>query len=149
METNPRAAWADSLDHEIGFWRRRISRDPEAFQRRYERPSPTNELLPGLVDLLGAERPSLLDVGSGPAPVVIGRYSKPVEISACDPLAGGYQRLLEESHVTSPLKLSTVDGERLVEHFGLDRFDITHIQNALDHSYRPVEVVQNMLGCTK
>jgi SAM-dependent methyltransferase len=149
MQPDPKAVWSDSVGAEVGYWYRTMKKDPAAFARRYRRPSPSNQMLPGFVDLFGSGKVSLLDVGSGPAPVVIGGYSTEVEIVACDPLADRYQELLDRHGIQTPVRLLTVDGERLVEHFGEDRFDICHIQNALDHSYQPVEIVRNMLRCAR
>jgi len=149
METDTRTVWADSIDAEIGFWSRTIAKDPGRFQRRYLRSAPANSLLPGLVTLVEAEPVAVLDVGSGPAPVVLGRYAKRVDIVACDPLADQYQKLLEQHGITSPVEIVNAEGEGLVEQFGAERFHISHIQNALDHSHQPVEVVRNMLRCTK
>jgi SAM-dependent methyltransferase len=149
MQLDTKAVWSDSVGAEIGFWDRTIKQDRGAFQWRYRRPVSANQLLPGFVKLFTSERVALLDVGSGPAPVVIGKYSKPVDITGCDPLADEYQALLERHGIKSPVALIPVEGERLVERFGKNCFDIVHIQNALDHSYRPVEVVMNMVHCAK
>jgi SAM-dependent methyltransferase len=149
MQLDTKAVWADSVVEEINFWEWRIRQDIGAFQWRYRRPSPANQLLPAFVDLLPSGTVKLLDVGCGPAPVVIGKYSKCVDITGCDPLADAYRDLLQRHGIESPVELISVEGERLVEHFGEEAFDIVHIHNALDHSYRPVDVVLNMVRCTK
>lgn len=142
-------SWSGLVCEETGYWTRTIARNPAAFQGRLDRETPTNPLLKGLVDLLPASEVSILDVGSGPAPVVLGRYSKPVEFVACDPLAEEYLAALAKYNVTSPVTLIAADGEKLPDHFEDERFDITHIQNALDHSYDPVTIVLNMLRLTR
>lgn len=142
-----KTVWSDSVDHEVSYWDRTIKKDVGAFQWRYRRPKPANDLLPGLVELVGDDKVSILDVGCGPAPVVIGNYGKPVDITACDPLADRYNELLEQNGVNPSVQLTKCEGEALVDMFGEDGFDVVHIQNALDHSYQPVEVVQNMLRC--
>lgn len=144
-----KAVWADSVDHEVSYWDRTIGKNVGAFQWRYRRPKPANDLLPGLVDLVPDDKATILDVGCGPAPVVIGTYSKPVDITACDPLADLYNDLLEKHGVNPSVQLTTCEGEQLVSTFGENGFDIVHIQNALDHAYQPVEVVRSMLRCAK
>jgi SAM-dependent methyltransferase len=144
-----KAVWADSVDHEVAYWDRTISKNVGAFQWRYRRPKPANDLLPGLVDLVADDKAAILDVGCGPAPVVIGNYSKPVEITACDPLADLYNELLSKHGVDPSVQLTACEGEALVDTFGENGFDIVHIQNALDHSYQPVDVVRSMLRCAK
>ncbi|GAB3434349.1 class I SAM-dependent methyltransferase [Flindersiella endophytica] len=146
---DPKAVWADSVDHEVSYWDRTIGKNVGAFQWRYRRPKPANDLLPGLVDLVPDDKATILDVGCGPAPVVIGTYSKPVDITACDPLADLYNSLLEKHGVNPSVVLTACEGEQLASTFGENGFDIVHIQNALDHSYDPVEVVRNMLRCAK
>jgi hypothetical protein len=42
-----------------------------------------------------------------------------------------------------------VPGERLIDHFGPDRFDVAYSRNALDHAVDPVLIVENMLGVVR
>lgn len=149
MLPDTKTVWSDSIDAEVNYWYRKIKEDRKSFQQRYRRARPSNQMLPGFVNLFPTDKVSLLDVGSGPAPVVIGDYAKHVEITACDPLADHYQQLLDRYGISSPVQVVRADGEQLAKQFGEGRFDITHIQNALDHSYQPVEIVRNMLRCTK
>jgi SAM-dependent methyltransferase len=149
MSTDSKTVWSSSIEAEIGYWHRTIEKDPGQFARRFERVRPGNQMLPGFVSLVPSERVELLDVGCGPAPAVIGKYSKQVEITACDPLADHYQDLLDRHGIRSPVRLVKADGEELVAQFGSERFDIVHIRNALDHSYRPVDIVRNMVRCAK
>jgi SAM-dependent methyltransferase len=144
-----KTVWSDSVDHEVSYWDRTIKKDVGAFQWRYRRPKPANDLLPGLVELVGDDKVTILDVGCGPAPVVIGNYGKPVDITACDPLADRYNELLEQNGVKPSVQLTACEGEALVDTFGEDGFDVVHIQNALDHAYQPVEVVRQMVRCAK
>jgi SAM-dependent methyltransferase len=65
---------------------------------------------------------------------------------ATDPLAGAYDRSMRQAGVTPPVRTIALDGERLVEHFGADRFDIAYARNAIDHALDPARIIEQMLG---
>jgi hypothetical protein len=60
-----------------------------------------------------------------------------VGVRAVDPLANKYNRLLEDAGLAPTIRTEAVDGEKLVERFGRDRFDIAYSRNALDHTADP------------
>lgn len=66
-------------------------------------------------------------------------------VTAVDPLADDYRRLLLEYGLEPPVRTERLEGERLVERFGSGRFDIAYARNALDHAVDPITIVGNML----
>jgi len=89
---------------------------------------------------------SILDVGAGPASTVGCRFpGKVLHVSAVDPLAKSYDRLLNKTGVIPPVRTEPLEGERLVERFGHDLFDIAYARNALDHAVDPAVILENML----
>lgn len=95
-------------------------------------------------------RVSILDVGAGPVSAVGYRFpGKSVSLTAVDPLADEYNRLLAKAGVVPPVRTERVDGEGLLEHFGPDRFDLAYSRNALDHAVDPLTIIRNMLGVVR
>jgi hypothetical protein len=74
------------------------------------------------------------DTGSG---VGVTTRFVAVGVRAVDPLANKYNRLLEDAGLAPTIRTEAVDGEKLVERFGRDRFDIAYSRNALDHTADP------------
>ena len=102
--------------------------------------------------IAGMERPqiSILDVGAGPASTVGHRCDgTAVEVVAVDPLADSYNELLDQAGLVPPVRTETLEGERLVERFGPDRFDIAYSRNALDHAVDPVLIVEQMVAVVR
>ena len=93
---------------------------------------------------------TILDVGAGPASMVGCRFQgRSLDVVAVDPLADKYNLLLEDAGLAPPIRTEPVEGEKLVEHFGRDRFDVAYSRNALDHTVDPVIVVEQMLAVTR
>ena len=99
---------------------------------------------------LPQERVSILDVGAGPISAVGYRFpGKTLSLVAVDPLADEFDRLLAREGVVPPVRTERAEGERLLERFGPDRFDIAYSRNALDHAVDPVPIIENMLGVVR
>lgn len=143
-----------ALKEEIGYWddwlATRGGKYADEFAERFD---PTGEvtdpaLRAVLVDLekRPSEPVSILDVGAGPATTVGHRFSgEPVAVTAVDPLAEHYRRLLRKHRLEPPVLTERVDGEALVERFGNERFDVAYARNSLDHAVDPVAIAENML----
>ena len=96
------------------------------------------------------ESVSVLDVGAGPATMVGHRVAgKALTVVAVDPLAGAYDRLLRKARVSAPVRTEPVEGERLVERFGRDAFDIAFARNALDHAVEPAAIIEQMCAVVR
>jgi SAM-dependent methyltransferase len=93
---------------------------------------------------------AILDVGAGPASTVGHRFGETaLEVVAVDPLADRYDRLLDDAGLVPPVRTEALDGERLLERFGPDRFDIAYSRNALDHAVDPVLIVEQMVAVVR
>jgi SAM-dependent methyltransferase len=99
-----------------------------------------------LVDKIASDRVSILDVGAGPV-TVIGKShdAKVLRITAVDPLADEYAKLLAKHRLEPPVRTRKGSGEELVALFGRDAFDLVLAQKCIDHSIDPAGCVRNMI----
>jgi len=108
-------------------------------------------LQPNLVAVL-PERAniSILDVGAGPLTVVGKRCpDRDLSITAVDPLADEYDRILHAAGVEPLVRTRKAFAEKLEELFARDSFDVVHMRNALDHSQDPAEGLRQMYRVVK
>jgi SAM-dependent methyltransferase len=144
-----------ALREEVEYWQHWLSTEGGKWAEEYrDRFDPSSEVadqaLRGILKSLPQERVSILDVGAGPVTTVGYRFpGKELSISAVDPLADEYDRLMAREGVRPPVRTEQAEGERLVERFGRDRYDIAYSRNALDHAVDPVLIIENMLGVVR
>jgi len=147
--------WEDNLDDEVGFWNRYLSTSglewPEEFQMRLDPNSVvTDDLVGRHLRWLASTEVSILDVGAGPLTIINKTFpGKTLTITATDPLADDYDRLLAAARIDPPVRTARCEGERLLTIFEYETFDIAFARNALDHSYEPIRVIRNMIGLVK
>lgn len=147
--------WEDNLEDEVGFWNRYLSTSglewPDEFQMRLDPSSVvTDELVAGHLSRLASTEVSILDVGAGPLTIINKTFpGKTLTITATDPLANEYDRLLAGARIDPPIRTMRCEGERLMMMFEPETFDIAFARNALDHSYEPIQVIRNMIGLVK
>jgi SAM-dependent methyltransferase len=143
-----------ALKEEIGYWEgwlaTRGGKYADSFDYHFDPASEVADtalraVLAGL-EMRARGTASILDVGAGPASTVGQRFcGRPVAVTAVDPLADDYRRLLLEYGFEPPVPTERVEGERLGERFGSERFDVAYARNALDHAVDPFAIVDNML----
>ncbi len=93
---------------------------------------------------------SIIDVGAGPLTKLGKTYpGKTLRITATDPLAPEYARIMREAGIDPPVPPIACRGEDLLDLFRPATFDIAFAQNALDHSIDPVRVITNMVHLVK
>jgi SAM-dependent methyltransferase len=144
-----------ALQEEADYWdswlRTKGGDWPDEYRRRFDPDAEVDD--PALRKLLADDlhgQVSILDVGAGPATTVGRRFDRRrLVVTAVDPLAREYDRLLERHGASSPVRTEEVEGERLVERFGGKAFDIVYARNAIDHAVDPVLIVENMLAVTR
>jgi SAM-dependent methyltransferase len=143
------------LADEAQFWTRALAnRGRDWNQAEYnERTNPRLELQPELRELIDAAPGStvrIIDVGSGPL-TRVGRIweGRKIEITAVDPLAEEYQKILTELDIKVPAIPIRAEGERLREQFPEDGFDLAYASNCLDHSYDPIAAIKEMVAVVK
>jgi len=144
--------WSDGATWESAHWDEQWLRDAHERGLLDPRRPLEDEFVLGAVDALPADRDPvrLLDVGSGPlTPLGKVHPRRRLEITACDALAPQYDQILEQAGITPPVRTVEAHGERLLETFGPDTFDLVHCGNALDHHYDPVAALEGMLAVTR
>jgi ubiquinone/menaquinone biosynthesis C-methylase UbiE len=97
-----------------------------------------------------AESVSILDVGAGPL-TTLGKVweGHRVEITAVDLLADSYDRILDDFGIKPAVRTVSCATEELVGRFGENRFDLVHVENALDHHADVVKAIEQMLRVAK
>jgi SAM-dependent methyltransferase len=146
-----RERWARAISYESNFWddwlATRAFGNEEEYRARLDRELPVQD--PVLAEQLAAlpqDEISILDVGAGPL-TTLGRTlpDKRLEITAIDPLADEYDKILAGAGVDPPVRTQRGEGEKLFDRFEPGSFDVAFSANALDHSYDPLLVIANMV----
>lgn len=147
--------WRAGLAEEAQFWAQALANRGQGWNRAEyeERTNPSLELQSELRDLIAAAPGAtvrIIDVGSGPL-TRVGRIweERKVEITAVDPLAEEYQKILKELNVNAPVIPIRAEGERLRDQFPEDQFDMAYASNCLDHSYDPIAAIKEMVAVVK
>ena len=128
--------WKRELPTEVAFWKDWIGLESTAWQEerrvRLDPTTPLQDLVRDLVKAPEGATVRLLDVGAGPA-TVLGKVwpKRTVVITAVDPLANEYNRMLDEYAVKPPVRTKQGDGERLADIVRPDSFDLAFSINAL------------------
>jgi SAM-dependent methyltransferase len=143
--------WERELASELSFWKNYINSGglewPDEYAERLNPTAPLREHLIAerLTDISSATV-SILDVGAGPM-TTLGKThpGKTLAITAVDPLAADYDRLLEEGALTPPVRTLPCRGEALLELFMPDSFDVAYARNSLDHGHDPLLIIRNMV----
>ena len=151
-----RFIWKLSLPSETSFWEEYLAtrgKSCGAMEEFNFRTSPDAELQPWLKEWMkcpaGAEV-RVLDVGAGPLTWVGKKWSgHKVVIDAIDPLAEAYGQMLRRQGIQPPVATQPGDGEKVVQLFGREVFDLTFARNSLDHSYDAIQAVTSMIEATK
>jgi SAM-dependent methyltransferase len=149
--------WRRRKNSEVDFWAGWLVGAPGTEQWTSDRESrldPDTQIRDPLVreelDRNPAEEISILDVGAGPVTWLGFRYpEKTLTIVPIDPLADEYDHLLHEAGLDPPIRTIRVAGEKLLDHFGPQSFDIAYATNALDHSADPFTIISNMVAVVR
>ena len=138
------------ISHELNFWDYILESKggewPGDFQRRMDPDSQVDDFMRDKLP----KSAQVLDVGAGPLTTVGKRRGEDrITITAVDPLARDYDRLLRKHGIVPPVKTILGFGEGLYEQFGSNRFDLVNAQNSVDHSDNPMQVILEMIAVTK
>ena len=124
--------------------------NPDSFVFRTD---PHSELQGCVIELLDAPIGSevkILDVGAGPLTCLGKRWEgRRVSITAVDPLAKEYERLLKKHNVKPLVRTTFARAEELLAVFPPNSFDLVHAQNSIDHCYDPMLAIQQMIAVVK
>lgn len=141
--------WRSGHASEVGFWDRYLKTRGLRWQSEFEdRMNPKLELAPELAALLTevSGTPRVLDVGAGPL-TVVGRClgGTAIDLTAVDPLALEYDKLLSKHSLTPPVRTKPGKAEEVASLFPVASFDLAHARNCLDHGLDPFQAVSEML----
>lgn len=152
---NVEREWKAALRGEEGFWERWLETRgaywPEDYARRMD---PEHELQwhikPYLVLDPGATSARILDVGAGLLTVLGKKHGKiRLEITAVDPLAEKYDRILARAGLMPAVRTIRGDAERVASMFPESSFDLVYAQNCIDHCRNPIVAIDQMLTLVK
>jgi len=145
--------WQTALPKELKFWDEAL-RERQLHLTEWKHCLDAQlELQPELKELIPALPGSsvrILDVGSGPLTHVGKQWpGRKVEIVPVDPLAEQYNEILQRLSIRPLVPTIFAEGEKLLERFAPDSFDLAYARNSLDHSYHPLAAIRSMLAVVK
>ena len=145
-----KALWYKGIVDELDWWRNYLLDDPEGRQWQFDSQDPdlpvTDSFVLEHITSQSKTEIGIIDVGAGPITKI--GYTvegKILRIVAVDPLAKHYDNLLRRNGTLLPVSTIQGDGENLLQQFPARSFDLAYACNALDHSYDPLTIMQNMI----
>jgi SAM-dependent methyltransferase len=152
--TQVRDTWQSQLRDELVFWDRYLStrghKWPDEFAQRVDPQArlAEEEIVSRITRRQQTVR--ILDVGSGPM-TILGKQlpDRLVEITAVDPLATDYNKLLDRNGIVPPVRTQWCEGECLAKKFKPNSFDFAYSRNALDHAHDPLDVISQMVSVVR
>jgi len=92
----------------------------------------------------------ILDVGAGPL-TYLGKKceGKRIKITAVDPLADQYDRILDKYKIQPLVRTEKLVAESLAERFSPNTFDLVVARNCIDHAYDPEKAILQMIHVVK
>ncbi len=154
LPRHPKSIWEAGIDHELSFWDAYLKTQGLAWKNDYLRriapDTPLADYLCAMMDHLSDDPLRILDVGAGPF-TVLGKThpTKRLEITATDPLAPQYDRLMETYQIHPPVRTIPLAAESLTSKFARDTFHLATAFNCLDHAIDPLEAIRQMVSLVK
>jgi SAM-dependent methyltransferase len=154
MQPSPQQTWTAALADESAFWEHYLGtaggRWPDDFRRRLDPSLPLDEEQTRWVDIPPGNPVDILDVGAG-ALTFLGKVwaGRNVRISAVDPLAAEFDRILAAHNIVPPIRTQACRAEDVLIHFGPNKFDLVFCRNAMDHSADPLAGIRAGLQVAK
>lgn len=147
-----KALWRANIKEEIDWWNLHFQKQLVPQGKAQPRLQADTPLQTRVVELLPPDRQTvrILDVGAGPL-THLGKKcpGRIVHITAVDPLAPYYDKILSRYAIDPPVRTMEAEGERLTEHFAANSFDLVYARNCIDHSYDPEKAVLKMIAVVK
>lgn len=147
-----KSAWKGGIKSEIGFWddyfRTKGLRWADTYWIRFD---PDFPLQPRVAALLPPRSEvCILDVGAGPL-TYLGKKceGKHIHITAVDPLADEYDKILDKYHIQPPVRTEKLAAEELTKRFPPNAFDLVVARNCIDHAYNPERAILQMIDVVK
>ena len=144
--------WRTNVCEEVHWWDGNFQNEVVPNRKDYSRLRVDTPLQERVVELLPKDREivQILDVGAGPL-THLGKTcpGKTVRITAVDPLAAEYDRMLQKYGIEPLVRTQKGDGERLTDHFTTNTFDLVYARNCIDHSYDPEKAILEMIAVAR
>jgi SAM-dependent methyltransferase len=144
-----------ALAQEVQFWRNWFATGGLQWPEDYAfRTNPDAEVddsvLRGILAAIPHAKVSILDVGAGPITGIGFRYpGKELALTAIDPLADEYDRILGEHGLEPAVRTQPLRGEDLLSRFAPGSFDVAFARNSLDHAVDPLPIIHNMVSVVR
>jgi len=141
--------WEGNLESEISYWKGVL-----VLPSMNELLNPNKPLQKELSELLDkcvspAAEALIIDVGSGPLTIVGCNWVQRLRVIALDPLADHYNMIMNEIGMEPLVRPVKGSGEDLLSFIEPDSVDLLVMNNALDHSFHPIQVVMNMVAAAR
>ena len=139
-----------SLRTTVDWWdqwlRNKGNEWPMDYSMRLDPNCPVDEWQEKILDMLPEPEIRVLDVGCG-AMTYFGKVHphKKIQVFCCDQLATETNKLLKKYNLNPPVQPEACDTERLVEHYGQEKFHAVSARNCIDHCYDPVKAIEQMI----
>lgn len=147
--------WRRGLPAELEYWteylRTHGGEFPDGYRKRLDPETPvTDPVLLEAIERAPDDPVRILDVGAGPLTILEKQHPvRRLEIVATDPLADEYDRVFKQFGITAPVRSRQCRGEDVRRVFGSQVFDIAHARNCIDHSARPMEIIESMVAAVR
>jgi SAM-dependent methyltransferase len=147
--------WADALPEELRFWENALKEEGRHWVRSeyQKRMDPQCELQDDLKRLIQAPQGAVvrvLDVGAGPLSSLGKKWEgRTLQLFPVDPLAAEYKAILTRLKIRPPIFTEAGHGEKLLDRFNQNYFDLAFASNSLDHSYDPLLAIRQMFAVVK
>ena len=141
------------MKHELKFWRMWFKTKgyvwPDSYRERLDPNSPFDPSLLRYIE--GLNDPiRILDGGAGPL-TSLGKIwpGHTLDITAVDPLAEAYNKIIDAYDIKPPLRTQKCAGEELSAKFAHQQFDFVYSRNAIDHAAHPLDCIREMIKVLK
>lgn len=152
LPISTKTQWKAHIPTEVQFWDDYFRATIAPMGKDSPRLRPEEPLHRRAGELLPEDRESvhILDVGAGPLTFLGKVYpGKTIRITAVDPLAHFYDRILEKYSLTPLVRTEPGDAEKLSDSLPPDTYDLVYARNCIDHSYDAEKAVVEMLKVVK
>jgi ubiquinone/menaquinone biosynthesis C-methylase UbiE len=153
LSLNSKLRWNYSKISEINFWDSYFKTKGLQWTTGYnQRLDPSFLLQEEIVKMLPENKDpvNILDVGAGPLTYLGKKYADlMINITAVDPLADDYDKLLSKYNITPIIRTVKVAAEELSKKFPSNSFDMVFARNCIDHSYSPEKAILEMINVVK
>jgi len=144
--------WDEGIVEELRWWREWLSTESSSKWKQEvqdaNRPIHDHLIAKRLAELQ-KHSVSILEFGSGPAGCLGQTYpGKDISVVAVDALANAYHPILKEYEIYPATRPVAGYGEHLDRVLGDALFDIVYACNAVDHTYDPIRVMDNLIRAT-